>query len=339
MFTKKLFKAFINLIKITLLLGILFLGFIHRDKILSYILHSQSFYEVYLGDEEYKKKNYQKAIEHYIKALELYPEHTKARYNLANIYVVYEDFPAAVEEYKTALKHDPDYINARINLGIVLAEELLELDQAIEQYQLAANSKVEPVNIPFVYDNREQLKYAKAIAYYDMGLAYRDKSMLYQKKAPEYRNLLLKAVESYEKSLEINPDNYDAQYNYALTAHLLGLVSDAITGYCRAILLAPLNYEAHYNLGVLLRQRNNFKEAYEEFKDVGALMVYSGDSFKAAHVYMMLNEVSKRAVEEYGVMEEKMLYQMEELGTNELESAIKKRIRTASICKNYLTGN
>ncbi len=349
-FLKKLGNVIKALIKILLVLGIIFLCYIYFDKISAYIIHSRSFYLIYLGDGEYKKENYQKAIEYYINALELYPEHIKARYNLANIYVAYEDFPGAVREYETVLKHDPGYLNARISLGIILAEELLEFDRAIAEYDKVAETKTEIINIPFLYDNRKQVIKAKAIACYNKGLAYRDKSMLYGSGSQKYRENLLKGADSYEKSLELVPNNYDAQYNLALTAHLLGLYTDALTGYCKAMLIAPLNYEAHFNLAVLLKQKNLYKESYEEFKDAGSLMVYKGDAFHASQIYSMLNEISRMAIAEYGYEPRKLVKRLDEeieeiapgpddsITVNELENAIRKRIKTASICRNYLKG-
>lgn len=303
-----------------------------------------------MGDKEYRRGKYQEAIDHYVKALEIFPKHIKARYNLANIYVVYEDFPTAAEEYQKVLSYDPKYLNARINLGILTAEEFQDYDRAIEEYARVINVKPNFLNIPFIYDNRSQILKAQEIAYYNMGLAYRDKSMLYSSDSLEYNSLLLKATEAYEKALRLNPKNYDAQYNLALTAHLLGLYTDALTGYCKAMLIAPLNYEAHFNLAILLKQKNMYKESFEEFKDAGSLVAYKGYSFQAAQIFSMLNEVSKMAIAEHGYEPEKVVKRLdseiekttlgpdEEITVNELEAAIKKRIKTASVCKSYLEG-
>ena len=350
LFLRKLGRAFKNVLVFFFILGLLFIGFIYHRTIWEYLVNGQSFTQVYLGDKAYKKKDYQTAINHYERALQLYPEHIKARYNLANIYVVYEDFEEAVKQYETVLKYDPDYYNAGISLGIILAEEFREYDQAIQEYVKAIKTNANVINIPFIYDNRQQIKKAKAIAYYNMGLAFRDKSMLYFADSFEYKEFMLKAAECYEKSLELDPNNYDAQYNLALTAHVLGLYTEALTGYCRAMVMAPLNYEAHFNLAVLLKQKSHYKESYEEFKDAGSLIIYEGNTVQAAYLYSMLNEVSKMVIAENGYEPEKLVKKLDneievnvtrpddEVTINELEKAIKKRIKTASICKNYLEG-
>lgn len=350
LFIRKLGRAAQKLFFVLFILVILFACYLFYDKILVYLIHSHSFVQVYLGDKEYRQGKYQEAIDHYRKALELFPKHIKARYNLANIYVVYEDFPGAVEEYYKVLSYDPGYLNARLSLGIILSEEFLDFDKAIEEYGRIVNAQSNFVNIPFIYDNRTQVIKAREIAYYNMGLAYRDKSMLFSSDTLEYNSLLLKATDCYEKALKLNPNNYDAQYNLALTAHLLGLYTDALTGYCKAMLIAPLNYEAHFNLAILLKQKNMYKESFEEFKDAGSLVAYKGYTFQAAQIFSMLNEVSKMAIAEHGYEPEKVVKRLDaeiekntlgpddEVTVNELEAAIKKRIKTASVCKSYLNG-
>ena len=343
---KKLLK---NIYIFFLLLGIVLLVFIFSDVIFKYIIHGKSFYQVYLGDKKYKKGNYQEAVEYYNKALKLYPKHIKARYNLANIYANFEDYKSAVREYNKALKYDPGYLNARISLGIVLAENFLEFDKAIEEYKKVVKTKSHFIKIPFLYNNTKQIIEAKATAYYDMGLAYRNKSMLYTEDTSKYKNLLSKAADCYEKSLVLNPANYDAQYNLALTKHLLGFYTEALTDYCKALLISPLDYEAHYNLAILLREKRMYKDSFEEFKNAGELMNYAGNSYKAARIYSMLSEVSQMAIAEYGYKPKDVLEKLgnsvetqgyqsknEFISAEEMGKVLKKEIKTKSVCKNYL---
>ena len=99
------------------LLLILFLVslFVFKDFYKAQWHKTLSFYYVYVGDNAYKKHKPQKAIDNYIKALELYPKHYRAQYNLGNLYVVYEDFYSALDAYSKALQLRPDFTVARIN--------------------------------------------------------------------------------------------------------------------------------------------------------------------------------------------------------------------------------
>ncbi|HSA07634.1 MAG TPA: tetratricopeptide repeat protein [Candidatus Gastranaerophilales bacterium] len=343
----KLKRALKNIFIFFLFLFIALLVFIFSESIFKYIIHGKSFYQVYLGDKEYKQGNFAEAIEHYNKAVKLYPNHVKARYNLANIYVNFEDYESAVREYEMALKYNPEYLNARLSLGIILSEELLEFDRAILEYENVIKTKTRLINIPFIYDNREQIIIAKAIAYYNMGLAYRDKSMLFTEDSIKYRSLLLQAIDCYENSLTLNSKNFSAQYNLAIAKHLLGLYTEALTGYCKALVISPMEYEAHYNLAILLREKRLYLESFEAFKNAGSLMDYSGDTYRAAFIYGLLNEVSQLAISEYGYRPKDALEKLKKDAENthlkddfmtmdELEKALIKNIKTKSICKNYL---
>lgn len=349
LFLKRLKKAFQKVFSLTFMLiivvivaGAVFLNF----------KQIEAFWCVYVGDKFAQKQDYQSSINAYREALQLYPGHIKARYNLGNIYVAYEDYDSAIECYNTVLLYDPNYINARINLGILLAEEKLDFDRAVEEYTKAAQVQIPIIRIPFIFDNSKFITREKAIAYYDMGLAYRDKSLLYNQDSQAARDLLMKSIEAYKESLDLNPKSYDTQYNLALTYHLLGLYSEALRGYCKSMLIAPLNYEAYYNLAMLLRQRGRYKEAADEFRTAGNLSSIGGDTFKAAFIYQLLNEVSATAIAQHGFESKKIMDRLDTelddkakniedpenraVTVEDLEKVLVKRIKTCSVCKAYL---
>ncbi len=352
LFFRRLHRAFEKLFGFSFFVGIIVVIFVFSGFLLLNFKRIGAFFYVYKGDKFCEKRMYQEAINYYQHALELFPAHVKARYNLGNIYAAYEDFDSAIECYQNTILYAPNYINARINLGIILAEERAELDVAIEEYIKAVNTKIPLIKIPFIYNNYDSVKNSKAIAYYNMGLAYRDKSLLYDADSIESKELLYKASDAYSKSLDINPLNYNAQYNSALTYHLLNLYSEAIGGYCNAMLIEPLNYEAYYNLAVLLRQKGKYAEAADEFKRAGNLSSYEGSTSKAAFIYQVLNEVSTMAIAQHGYEPEKIMdrldtdvpdkyeeednnYEERALTTEELEKVLANRLKTKSICKAY----
>lgn len=290
------------------------------DKIGETVNHTIAFFYVYQGDQDYKKfekadrtalstmqdevvedvtddeNTLQSALENYEKALELYPEHVKARYNLGNIYVAYESYEMAVECYEEALKVAPDFFNARINLGIVLDRKLKDLDKGIEEYKKVEDSKIPLINIPFIYDNKYHILHSKAIAYYNMGLAFRDKAVLVGLNGSASAPFLQKAAESYKNSIKIEPDVYDSHYNLALAYHLLNRKREATEQYCIAINLTPLNYEAHYNLAILLNDEGRYKDSAEALEKAGLLLDANGNVEKSKYIYFFLNEVSQRII-------------------------------------------
>jgi len=352
LFIRRLKRALNKLFSFSLLTIILALSIMFSGVILLNFKRVQAFYYVYAGDKQARQENYDEAIKSYNKALEFFPGHVKARYNLGNIYAAYEDYESALNAYQNTLVYDPEYINARLGSGIILAEEMINLDGAINEYNKAIQINAPFINIPLIYNNKQFIMNAKAIAYYNMGLAYRDKSLLYNPDSLEANDFLARAADSYKQSLKINPKSYDAQYNLALTYHLMGTTQEALEGYCKAMLLAPLNYEAYYNLAVLLRERGQYDLAADEFERAGNLSNFKGDTFKAAFIYDVLNDVSQIAIAQHGFESKKIMDRLNvEIGKDaesikesevkaatlaELEKVLLKRLKTCSVCKSYL---
>lgn len=266
--------------KKTIAASILLIGifcFVVADKIILQINHFISYAYVYAGDNAYAKGDFQEAIDRYNTALKLYPAHVKARYNLGNIYVAYEDYNGAVICYEKVLKYDPENINARINLAVILSKKLHESDRAIEEYKKAIDSRPFIIKLPFIYDNTHYIKESKAIAYYNLGVAYKTKSMASYSDTESSREYLKKAAECYKKCTKILPDKYEPRYNLALTYHLLKNYQLAHEEYCNAIKYNPLSYETHYNLAVLLMEQKKYKESYSEAENSALLLLLKGN--------------------------------------------------------------
>ncbi|MDD3012189.1 MAG: tetratricopeptide repeat protein [Candidatus Gastranaerophilales bacterium] len=311
--------------------------------------HTAAFYYVWQADEEYKKGHFQEAIGKYNYAIKLFPEHYKANYNLGNIYVTYEDYNNAVSCYEKALIANPYYLNARINLGIVLSQQILDIDRAIVEYNKAINTNPFILNLPFVFNNKPSITHSKAIAYYNLGIAYKNKSLLYKSDSMEARDYLKQAAECYRNSIKIEPDSYESHYNLALTMQLLGVYLESLEEYCKSINLEPLDYKAHYNLAILLRQKFLYRESIKELEKAGLLLDVKGDYFKTAYIYQILNEVSQRVIAKRAISYE---YETEKSGesparsydityvngrvvpTEDLDKAITENMRTCSVCKN-----
>jgi len=352
LFLRKLKRAFEKLFGLSFFVGLLVVLFMFSGFIFLNFKRVGAFCYVYMGDKFSQKHEYQESINYYKRALAIYPGHVRARYNLGNIYVAYEDYDKAIECYHDALLYDPNYLNARINLGIILAEEKSDIDGAINEYTKVTQVKIPFIKIPFIFNNAELIKDEKAIAYYNMGLAYRDKSLLYNSDSLTSREFLLKAIDCYKQSIAINPNNYNAQYNLALTYHLSVNYSEALGGYCKAMLIAPLNYEAYYNLAILLRQKGKYAEAADEFQNAGNLSSFEGETSKAAFIYEVLNEVSALAIAQHGFESQKVMDRInadiskdnkdvddsetQAVTVEDWEKVLVKKIKTSSACKAYL---
>ena len=75
-----------------------------------------------LGEAEYKRRNYIKALEEFDKALEVEPNFDKAWYNKGLTQFNLKDLDAALKSYDTVVKLKPDNKSAWNNRGLILME-------------------------------------------------------------------------------------------------------------------------------------------------------------------------------------------------------------------------
>jgi len=290
---KKIFESTMaKVISAVLIIGFalsifLFYGFWERQ-----VNKVRGFYWVHKGDKCLKQQDLQNAIYFYERGIKLHPKHFRAMYNLANIYVVYEDYYSALKNYEKALKVRPDYEVARIDYAIILGETF-KTDEAIEQYKKVIANQPKFIKIPFLVDNKKSYIHNVGVAHYNMGIAYRTKSMLAGLNKSSSRKYLEKASESYEEAVDILK-SYNSNYNLGLIHQLLKNKNQAGYYYCMAMEKEPMNYEAHFNLAVLLNEMKDYKGAAEEFKKAGLLLDSVGDNTKTRFIYDILSEVNQK---------------------------------------------
>ena len=248
-----------------ILAGISIFGYFNKTFVLRQANKVRAFYYVNKGDEAYQNLDMIKAIKNYNIALKYYPEHYEAWYNLVNIYVAFEDYSLANYAYEKSFTYNPNMMMARINYGIIASEKLGNFDAAIEQYDKTIKSNRILLTIPYIFDNKISTSQNKAIAYYNRGVTYRMKALYQDNNNSKLRYKYTdKAIQSYIKSIEIEPNSYDAQFNLGTLYQISGNIEKARKCYCNAISIEPFSYEAHYNLAILLKNSRHYKQAYEE---------------------------------------------------------------------------
>ena len=191
-----------------------------------------------LGRAHVQKGEFDEAIAHFQKALEINPDLDEARNNLGNILAQRGQVNEAIEQFKLALKIDPTYADAHYNLGNSLVQKG-QLDQAIEQFRSALK-----IN-PYLAD-----------AHFCLGNALAQKG--------EWDE----AIEHFQKSLEINPNDAEAQTNLGYALFQKGQVNEGIEHYHQALKINPDYATAHTDLGAALLQKGEVNEAIAEFQEV-----------------------------------------------------------------------
>ncbi len=129
------------------------------------------------GNDYYSKGQYDQAISHYNKALEINPKHAGAYYNRGQAYLNKGQHDQAIADYNKALEIDPKFTEAYNGRGLSYAAKA-EYDQALSDYNkaLEINSK-----------------YAEA---------YYNKALVYEKLGRK------EVIEAYENFIKYASDQY-----------------------------------------------------------------------------------------------------------------------------------
>jgi Tfp pilus assembly protein PilF len=162
-------------------------------------------------------KEFDKAIEYYLQALQKEPKNKKIFYNLGYCYLKSNYYLQAIEYFKEALLLDNKYISAHVNLGITykkVSNYQKALHHLLIAYKNQSNDLDVLYNLANTYSSLEEYDNALALyntilqkdatfykAYYGIGLTYN--TQLQYKKA---KHFFLKAIE-YHKNY---PDAYFA---------------------------------------------------------------------------------------------------------------------------------
>ncbi|MGI2907354.1 tetratricopeptide repeat protein [Tolypothrix sp. VBCCA 56010] len=210
------------------------------------------------GDECFKKREYEAAINNYNAVLQLNPHDAEIYYKrgLARYYLV--DDEKAIADYNQAIKINPKYAKAYHKLGLA-RYELGDYEQAIEDYTQAI--EINPYDA-VAYRNRADARFhigdnQGAIEDYNQAI----------KINPDYVDSNARSeLEDYEQAIKINPDDADAYYNRGNARFDLGDRAGAIEDYTQAI---KINYnygDAYYNRGNARSDLGDKLLAIEDFQ-------------------------------------------------------------------------
>ena len=176
------------------------------------------------------------AIEHFHKALTLWPDFATSRCRLGNALSQKGLVDEAILQYQEAVKIEPDSPEFHNNLGSALFQKGLE-DDAIIQFQIALEFKPD-----------------SADTHYNLGCA------LFQKgRANE-------AITHFQKALEIRPRFAEAHYYLGYALLQIGQANEPITHFQKALEIKPDNAEAHNALGDCLLQIGRVDEAIVHYQ-------------------------------------------------------------------------
>ncbi|ABW68550.1 tetratricopeptide repeat protein [Desulfosudis oleivorans] len=196
-----------------------------------------------LGEAFLVEEKYPLAFKEFEKAKALNPKDPLLYYDYGLLYHNRKEFDMAIESYKKAIALKPDFATAINNLGVLYMEKE-EWDKAI--------ITLTPISESFIYATPHFPNFL-------LGQAY------YHKK--EYA----KAVEKFQKALELQPD-------YVFAGHWLGKTYMAMGQAPRAVKILENTVEKgpavavfHLDLGRAYRMTGNMKKAEAAFSQAASL--------------------------------------------------------------------
>ncbi len=136
-----------------------------------------------IGSAELKSNNVQKAIPYFFRVLQLDPNHDQALNNLGNAFIHLKQYNKAIHYFSKVLEIDNQHVEAHTNIGVALTH-LNRIDEAIDHYKTALEL------YPFHAETHNNLGVLLI-----------------------HKNRLTQARHHFNKALQLNPDYMSAKNN------------------------------------------------------------------------------------------------------------------------------
>ena len=237
--------------------------------------HQSAYTEFYKGltcdergdstkDPAKKQVWYDRAVVHYIKAIDLNSDFTEAYNNRGTTYYRKGEFDKAIQDYNKTIDLNPDYADAYNNRGAAYADKG-EFDRAIQDYTQAID-----------------LNPDYASPYHNRGNDYFHKG--------EFDG----AIQDYNKAIDLNPDYADAYNSRGAAYYKKGDLDMAIQDYSTAIDLNPQYTLAYTNRGNIYRAKGQVDEAIQDYnKAIDSNHEYAHAYYHRGKAWLPLREWEK----------------------------------------------
>lgn len=222
-----------------------------------------------LGDLFFRRPSIDDAMQEYIEAIELNPDHLIAHDGLGNCFYMKKDYDSALEEYACALFTQPDFADGHYHLANVYYR-MDRVDEAIKEYiesiYRKTNNSYAHYYLGKCYYKKGRLdeaikEYRKATLPHaegtellnGLGKSFSTKGLI-DIAVNEYKKALLDAAIKEHRKADL-PNNEDAElfYDFGKALSNKGLINDAITEYKKAIKIKPDYKDALIEINKLLQ--------------------------------------------------------------------------------------
>jgi tetratricopeptide (TPR) repeat protein len=221
------------------------------------------------GVEAFKAKEYDKALAHLDKALELDPKNVPARYTRGLVHMQTGARDKALADFDEALRLDPKNVPTRYARGMVHIQTGAS-DKALADFDEAL--RLEPKNVALLVARggllTEQKQYDRALADLDQAIALEPKNLaayvnrgsLFARKGEHAR-----ALANFERAVKLDSTDTRAWYGRALSHAARGEHDDAIADFTALLEINPKDPLAYQGRGVSWRQKGEHDKAVADF--------------------------------------------------------------------------
>lgn len=216
-----------------------------------------------LGDELLHRGEFDEAMEHYNKAIELNPNDVNALVSAGNALFGRRRYAEAMEFYTRALRLNPDNPESHVNLAVILAGQG-KTEEAIahDREALKLNPKHVTAHVNLAVALARLGKYPEALEHYREAIAINPERPLNRINMA----ITLDAMGRHEEAREQYRIAARAVNKFAENLAQQGRLLEAEAQYNEAIQMIPENAEAHCGLGILLMRNGKNSDARAHFE-------------------------------------------------------------------------
>ena len=216
------------------------------------------------------ENDFDKAIEHYKKAIKIKSDYAEAYNNLGTTMQKIHNLNEAILNYKFALKNKPKFAEAYNNLGTALHkvgsfnDAIFNFNQAIKIKKNYEEAITNLGNSLFEQGNFQEaiIKYKSAISInsnYAKAYSFLGNSFTKLGKYDE-------AIANHRKAIEIDPKSEEVYCNLGNTFAEMKIFKEAINNYHKAILINPNYNEALFNESLAKLTLGEFEEGWKKYE-------------------------------------------------------------------------
>ncbi len=222
--------------------------------------------------------NWEKGIELYEAGHKQFPENEPISTRLAWLYLKNQQPEPAEANYRDVLKRNPDNQDALIGLTEILKKDPKRINEAVTLLRKALKTHA---------------KDAKLIAH--IGNLYKTAAENPLEQREKTRSWLYdQARYYYQRSLQLDPKQFQTQFNLGVAFQNMNDCEAAAKAYCQAILIKPNSYQAHYNMGLTLSDLNYLDESYRQLDRAVKILGERNEMSMAQDLALKVQNVKNR---------------------------------------------